>query len=140
MAPAPRLTLRLGGTTRDIRRAIDACGAFMTEHAAGLRSPWQFQLALDEVLSNVVKHAYAGRTAGIIRVTFAVVDGEFRVSITDNGPAYDPLSAPPPDTRSPLDARRPGGLGVHLVRKLMDRVEYTRTPRRNCLTFGRRLL
>jgi anti-sigma regulatory factor (Ser/Thr protein kinase) len=134
------MTLRVAGSTEGIRRALDALGTFAAGHAIGAHAAWRLELALDEVLSNIVTHAYADRTAGIIDVTFALADGEFQVSVVDDGSAHDPLSAPEPDTRSPLKRRRPGGLGVHLVRKLMDHVEYARRDGRNCLVFGRRLV
>lgn len=139
MAPAPRLSLRVPGSTSGVRRAIDALDAFVARHGIVLRAPWQVRLALDETLSNIVKHAYRGRTRDIIQVTFAVVGGEFQVTIADSGPAYDPLKAPAPDIEAPLEARSPGGLGVYLVRKLMDRVEYRRAGGRNRLVLGRRL-
>ena len=139
MASTPRLTLRVAGSPEGIRRALDELGTFATGHAIGAHALWRLELALDEVLSNVVRHAYADRTAGIIDITFVLTDAEFQVSVADDGPAYDPLATPQPDTRSPIETRRPGGLGVHLVRNLMDRVEYARCEGRNCLVFGRRL-
>ena len=61
------------------------------------------------------------------------------MSITDDGAPYDPMSAPAADTTSPLESRDPGGLGVFLVRQLMDRVEYARKDGRNCLLLAVRL-
>jgi len=53
--------------------------------------------------------------------------------VSDDGPAFNPLQVPEPDVAATLEERRPGGLGVHLVRQLMDRVEYRRAEGRNCL-------
>ncbi len=139
MASVPRLRLRIPGNTAGIRRAIDAFDAFLDEHQVVVAAPWQMDLALDELLSNIVKHAYAGRDAGVIDLTYTVVDRECRVSIVDEGAPYDPLSAPPADVASPLERRQPGGLGIHLVRELMDRVEYARQGGRNRLLLAVRL-
>lgn len=139
MALARRLSLRVPGNASGIHRAIDAFTAFITRHGIDLPAPWQVELALDEMLSNIVTHAYDGRADEVIRITFAVVAGEFRVTIADNGRPFDPLAMPEPDTHSPLEARPTGGLGIHLVRKLMDRVEYSRTAGCNRLVLGRRL-
>jgi anti-sigma regulatory factor (Ser/Thr protein kinase) len=138
MAAAPRLTVRVPGSTAGIRRAMDAFEAFIARHAIVVPAPWRVQVALDEVLSNIVQHGGAA-TGAAIRIAFAVVAGELRVTIADAGPPYDPLAAPPPDTSSPLEQRQPGGLGVHLVRELMDRVEYRRTSGENRLVLGQRL-
>lgn len=139
MASAPRLTLQIPGSTAGVRQAIDAFAAFILENRVAAEPPWQIELALDELLSNIVKYAYADRPAGDIEVTYAVADGECRVSIVDDGIPYDPSLAPRPDTESPLEIRQPGGLGVHLVRKLMDRIEYSRADGRNRVLLARRL-
>lgn len=139
MGSAPRLRLRVPGSTAGIRRAIDAFDAFRDEHAVAVAAPRQVQLALDELLSNIVKYAYANRDVGVIDLTYTVVGGECQVSIMDDGAPYDPLSAPAADTTSPLDQRQPGGLGIHLVRELMDRIEYARREGRNCLLLAVRL-
>ena len=139
MASAPRLRLRVPGSTDGITRAIEAFDAFRGEHAVAVAAPWQIQLALDELLSNIVKYAYADRGTGVIDLTYEIVGGECRVSITDDGAPYDPMSAPAADTTSPLESRDPGGLGVFLVRQLMDRVEYARKDGRNCLLLAVRL-
>ena len=74
--------------------AIEAFDAFRGEHAVAVAAPWQIQLALDELLSNIVKYAYADRGTGVIDLTYEIVGGECRVSITDDGAPYDPMSAP----------------------------------------------
>jgi anti-sigma regulatory factor (Ser/Thr protein kinase) len=68
-----------------------------------------------------------------IEVAVELREDAVEMTIQDEGPAFDPLLLPEPDVTAALDERRPGGLGVHLVRKLMDRVEYRRTEGRNCL-------
>lgn len=57
--------------------------------------------------------------------------------ITDDGVAFDPLAAGPPDTSLPIEAREIGGLGIHLVRNLMDQVAYVRSGNHNCLQFSK---
>ena len=59
--------------------------------------------------------------------------------MSDNGAAFDPLSVPAPDLTTSLDERAVGGLGLHLVRNLMDRVSYSRAGERNQLTLVKAL-
>ncbi|MBP2672866.1 MAG: hypothetical protein H6Q85_2932 [candidate division NC10 bacterium] len=75
-----------------------------------------------------------GPKAGWIDVTIERRGDAVDMTVTDDGPAFDPLQLPEPDVTAPLEGRQPGGLGVHLVRKLMDRVEYARAGGRNRLT------
>jgi serine/threonine-protein kinase RsbW len=138
MVSEPRLTLRVAASQEGLRAAAEAFDRFEAAHALDLETAWPVHVALDEVLSNVVRHGAAGRSNPVIDVTFALVAGSVEVTVVDDGPEWNPLELPPPDTAAPLETRNPGGLGVHLVRNLMDRVAYTRQDDRNRLVFARR--
>jgi anti-sigma regulatory factor (Ser/Thr protein kinase) len=129
--------LDVPATAEGIRRAADALEAFWAGHATeGVL--WPFQVALDEVLSNVVRHGPPG-SAVRIRVELKLGAGKLELSVSDDGPAYDPLQAAPADTAASLELRPIGGLGLGLVRGLMDAVEYRRAGGRNQLRMERRL-
>ena len=138
MVTEPRLTVRVAAGQDGLRAAAGALDRFEAANALDPEAVWPVHVALDEVLSNVVRHGTGGRPNSLIDVTFALEGGSLEVTVVDDGPEWDPLTLPPPDTTAPLDARRPGGLGVHLVRNLMDRVTYTRDEDRNHLVFARR--
>jgi serine/threonine-protein kinase RsbW len=138
MVSEPRLTLRVAASQEGLRAAAEAFDRFEAAHALDLETAWPVHVALDEVLSNVVRHGAAGRSNPVMDVTFALVAGSVEVTVVDDGPEWNPLELPPPDTAAPLETRNPGGLGVHLVRNLMDRVAYTRQDDRNRLVFARR--
>ena len=91
-----------------------------------------FELSLEEVFTNVATHGAArgGRTPSVdVRVSS---DGR-RVTlvVADDAPAFDPLRLPPADTTASLEDRSVGGLGVFLVRRMMDEVRYERVGGRN---------
>lgn len=96
-------------------------------------------LALQEALDNVVEHAYRGRHRGVALVE-ACLDEASRMVVTvrDRGPAFDPTIAPAPAI-GPLAAATPGGLGIHLVRNLVDVLSYERRGGENRLTLTRGL-
>lgn len=104
-----------------------------------------FELAVEELATNVATHAYADGARHEFTVRLAFVDahadgGEaLRSVIEDDAPAFDPLSRAEVDTTLPLAARPIGGLGVHLVKKLMDRCAYERRDGLNVVTIERRL-
>lgn len=85
---------------------------------------YDLQLAVDEACTNVVVHAYRGQ-GGPIEVQIGPADGGVQVTIHDHGAPFDPESVPIPDVTAPLEERRLGGMGLFLMRKLMDRVEFT---------------
>jgi anti-sigma regulatory factor (Ser/Thr protein kinase) len=139
-SPPPRSTVRVAGNRSGIQRAIAALDDFLAAQSFDSAAAWPLKVALDEVLSNVVAHAYVGRIDGMIDIEFGVCDGgEVEIVVVDDGEERDPLKASPPDTASSLDARETGGLGVYLVKQLADRVAYTRQCGRNRLVFGKRI-
>ena len=95
----------------------------------------RLQVALEEAVVNVCDHAYDRRT-GDIRVRLRTTGRGFEVDLEDEGPAFDPLAAEGPDTSLGLDERKVGGLGVLLMRRLLDDVRYRREGNRNVLTLA----
>jgi serine/threonine-protein kinase RsbW len=68
-----------------------------------------------------------------VRIEFR--NGALTATVSDDGRPFDPLSQPSPDIHAPLEDRTIGGLGIHLIRSMMDAVEYRRADGRNHLTF-----
>ena len=126
-------TLSVPGTLPGVRQAIQAFDRFGRAHGLSGGAAWRFPLALDEILSNIVRHGRAGRPASI-DLTFSVDTDYVVVEIVDQAEAFNPLLAPPPDTSSALEDRKPGGLGIALVRELMDDTAYERRDERNYFT------
>jgi serine/threonine-protein kinase RsbW len=98
-----------------------------------------FELALEEVFMNVVMHGSRADRAPGVKVSMTVVDGGVMLTVEDDGPAFDPLSLPAPDLTASLEARRVGGLGVFLVRQVMDSVRYERRDTTNRLQMTKKM-
>ena len=112
--------------------------SFVAPIEGGARALPPLQLAVEEVFANMVRHNAAG--AGDIGIDARLADGEIVVRISDyDSPRFDLTQAPAVDTSAPLDARTPGGLGIHLVKKLMDRVEYDYHGRTSTITLHKRM-
>jgi anti-sigma regulatory factor (Ser/Thr protein kinase) len=99
-----------------------------------------FDLALVEWVTNVISYAYEDGREHWIQVRFLTSSDQARIEIEDDGREFNPLKLPPVDTSAPLEQRPIGGLGIHLIRRLMDSVEYRREAGRNILTMTRRVL
>jgi serine/threonine-protein kinase RsbW len=97
------------------------------------------QVVLDEVLVNLIRHGYRDDGVHQIRVRLTADPRRVRVDVEDDGQPFDLRTVPPPDRVSPLQTRRPGGLGLHFVRSLMSDVRYTSAEGRNRLVLTRDL-
>lgn len=102
---------------------------------------FDLKLVVDEACSNLVVHGYEGLEPGPIGVSFACEGEEIVITITDRAPPFDPKLAPIPKLDGPVSERRPGGLGWHLIRQLVDRIEYQADENRgNRLTLVKRFV
>ena len=89
---------------------------------------FEVQMAVDEACTNSIQHAYRGHNTGELRVCCFREGDDFVVEITDFGAPFDPQSIPAPDVTGPLEERSIGGLGVYLMRQLMDSVQFRADP------------
>jgi serine/threonine-protein kinase RsbW len=95
--------------------------------------------AVDEAATNVAVHGYRG-AAGDLDVTAELVGDSIVIRIEDSAPPFDPTLAPEPDVSTPPESRRPGGMGIHLMRLATDSLTYSPRPGGgNILTLARRL-
>jgi len=112
--------------------SLSQIAAFVAERAtsAGLdeEQVYDVQIAVDEACTNSILHAYAGRSDGELRICCFLDGDDFVVRIVDSGRPFDPDSVPEPDVTSPLEERAVGGLGVYLMRTLMDGVTFRASP------------
>jgi anti-sigma regulatory factor (Ser/Thr protein kinase) len=117
----------------ELVRLHEQLEAFSAGHNVPRETVYRLGVSLEEVFTNVVNHAYADADPHTIRVSFAFVNDSLAIEVEDDGMPFDPLQVPPPDNELPLDQRRPGGQGIHLVRRLMDEVAYRREGGHNVL-------
>jgi serine/threonine-protein kinase RsbW len=97
-------------------------------------------LILEELFTNVVEHGYApGSAAGRVSIALGLDDGRLLIDFVDDGRPFDPLTVAAPNLDVPGQDRPIGGLGVHIVRSLVDDASYRRARRRNRLQLARRI-
>lgn len=90
-------------------------------------------IAVDEIFSNIARYAYP-QGEGSVCLQMQAEAGRACLTFTDSGEAFDPLARTAPDTSAPLADRPIGGLGILVVRKTMDSVDYRRVDGQNVLT------
>jgi serine/threonine-protein kinase RsbW len=111
---------------------LAAISEFVTRaaEAAGLdaRAVYAVQLAVEEACANIVEHAYGGEGRGDIECTCIVNNNELTVILRDYGRPFDPTSVPEPDLCASLEDRKARGLGLYIIRQLMDKVRFEFIP------------
>lgn len=137
---AQRLLLQLagqpGGLVELLRKAIDFVAA-----QEGLPADWPALVAmvLDEVLANIIAYGRPNGAPPDVEVGIGIGAERLVIEISDDGIAFDPLTAAPPRTDAPLGERGIGGLGIMLMTEMMDGVAYRRDGGRNHLILTKTL-
>lgn len=100
---------------------------------------FQINLALEELVVNIISYGYQEQRESEIHISFHQEDGRLRIVLQDDARAFNPLEVPEPDLEVSLEDRKIGGLGVFLVRKLFDHLSYERQGEHNVLTLEKTL-
>ena len=96
-------------------------------------------LALEEAVSNVIMYAYPEGSDGLVDIEAIIRHDRLDFIITDSGKPFDPTQAPEVDTTLGVEERAIGGLGIYLVRNIMDDVRYERAEAKNILSMTKRI-
>jgi serine/threonine-protein kinase RsbW len=120
--------LRMKALLENVPRAIECVSEWAQRAGFDEGELYEIQLAVDEACANVVDHAYEGADPGDIQVSCCVEDGCLTIRVRDWGKGFDLASVEEPDLDAPLEERSLGGLGLFLVRQMMDTVEFTSDP------------
>ena len=122
---------------------LDEIREFVGEAASQVgfsdKEVYSIQLAADEASSNIIEHAYEGITDGKLEIDCKVFDGGIEIVMRDQGKSFNPSNVPEPNVKADLSERKIGGLGMYLMRKLMDEVKYESSDSGNILKMVKRM-
>lgn len=113
------ITIQVSADVREIERLNRLVRQFGELHEVPSRTLYAVNLALDELVTNVILYGFDTPQGRRVTVRIATGGGELVASVLDDGKAFNPLEVKPPDLDAPLEQRDLGGLGIHLVRSLM---------------------
>jgi anti-sigma regulatory factor (Ser/Thr protein kinase) len=125
--------LILKNDIHQIPRLADFVTAIATESGLDQATTMSLNLALEEAVSNVILYAYPKGTKGVVEISANMLDDRIDFTVTDEGLPFDPTQASSPDLSLKAEERPIGGLGIYLVRNIMDQVSYTRKDGKNIL-------
>lgn len=112
---------------------------FCREAGVSKRRTFELNLALDELFTNIISHGFRDGKDHAVQVTCARIDGVLKITIEDDGIPFNPAAAPDPDLNCAFREREVGGLGIHLIRAYMDRIDYIRKNEKNVLVLTKTL-
>ena len=132
-------TVRFAAKFEYLDEIRDFVGGIARDGGFSDKDVYNIQLATDEAASNVIEHAYEKITDGVVELSCGVRDNQITIILTDHGESFDPSEIPLPDLKADLSDRKIGGLGIFLMRKLMDEVHYEANSNKgNVLTMVKR--
>ena len=127
--------INLAPTLEQLPQATDFFEGILAEAGASMKVVAQVNVAVDEIFSNIAR--YSGATGVVLGCSLK--DGKATLRFSDNGRPYDPTEKPDPDTTQSAEEREVGGLGIFMVKKLMDEVTYEYADGSNILTLVKSL-
>jgi serine/threonine-protein kinase RsbW len=133
------LEININNKLSELAQFHQTLAEFGQRHGLASRAMHDLNVALEEILINIISYGYTDNREHEIKVRLCAQPGEIRAEVEDDGQPFNPLAAPEPDTAQSLEKRTIGGLGIHLVRTLMDGLEYQRREGKNLFRMQKNL-
>ena len=127
------LSQTIGNTLTSLPPLTTAVNLFLDQHTVGHEAIFRVNLAIEEIVTNIIKYGYDDTNPHTITVNLALFPDTIRLQLKDAGHPFDPLQTPKPEIHIPMDQRKLGGLGLHLVRETVSRIVYRRENGANLL-------
>ena len=132
-------TIALKNTIEEITRLHTFVEEVGEAYALPMKVVVNLNLALEEAVTNIIMYAYPPEQTAQIYLTAKEQEGRLVFILTDSGQPFDPTQVPDADISQAADARKIGGLGIFLTRKIMNEVKYERIDEKNVLTLEKEL-
>lgn len=136
---AEQTTLILKNDVAELERVMRFISELCARNSIPPEIEYDLNLAMDEMVTNVAKHAYADGGEHHFTVNITLSNEEFVACIEDDGKEFDPVAHPTPNLDASLEERKEGGLGIFLVRQIMTGMEYHRLGGKNLVTLRKKL-
>ena len=131
------ITVELKNNISETERLSQIVSDFSEANGLSIGDSYALNLSLEEILANVISYGYEDNSEHTITIRISLKDKQLIAEVEDDGKPFNPLEAPEPDIEIPLEDRPVGGLGIYLVRNLMDGLEYKRELGKNILIMMR---
>lgn len=132
-------TLSVEASTEHLAQVRDFVAAYAEHIGLTQKDISEIRLAVDEAYTNIIKHAYKGNPTKKVHIEIGSDSDQLWISLTDKGKSFDPNTYHEPDLMQRIKEKKRGGMGVYLIRKLMDQVQYNRKDHANEIRMVKKL-
>jgi len=134
-----KLLIRIKNEISEIAKVSQIFNGFSNQHKLSKKVTNVFDMALDEMLNNIITYGYDDKNEHDIDIEIHLLDQILILKIEDDGHEFNPLDVPEADIDSSMEDRPIGGLGIHLTRNTMDDIHYTYKDKKNCLKMKKKI-
>jgi len=127
------LTLQIKASLSAVSSANETASRWLADHNAPPEVQYLANLAVEELITNCIKYGYEDAADHIIEVKLQISGNELALTVIDDGRPFNPLELPEPDIHLPIEERPIGGLGIYLLRRMSDHMDYVRAAGKNCV-------
>jgi anti-sigma regulatory factor (Ser/Thr protein kinase) len=127
--------MKLPANISSLEKLVSHVSAWMKDRGFPSARIQDIRLAVEEALVNIFDYAYPGGRGEVDVNCRDEAGNKYIIEIKDGGAPFDPTKAPEPEVRGGLQERKPGGLGIHLIKKMIGDVRYRREENENILMF-----
>ena len=132
-------TLRLKNHLSELEHLYQALFQFGKEHDIPQKFMNEMNLALEEIFTNIISHAFSTDAEHTIIFRLSKDDHQLIAEVEDEGKPFNPLDAPDPDIDLPLEDRPLGGIGILLAKNMVNQIEYTHRDGKNFLRLSKKM-
>ena len=133
------MLITLRNNLSEIERLANAVMQFGRENNFSDKVIFDINLALEEVVNNIISYAYKDKNEHQINIHMELEGPELVLKVEDDGVPFNPLEVPEPNIKKPLEERQPGGLGLFFIRNLIDKLEYRRDKDKNIFIIRKKI-
>ena len=128
------MNIKLPADINNLGKFLSAFRDFAKQHGFPRDKAQEVEIALEEILVNIINHAYPEGSGDLeLDCEHGLVDNALRLEVSDAGIYFDVLGQPDPNVQASAEDRPVGGLGIYLVKKMMDQVSHERRGGKNIL-------
>ncbi len=133
------LRITIENKLSEIETVVEKIAAFCKANKLSDKVANHVDLALDEILNNIIRHGYSDNDPHEIQIILNLEKDTLHIEVEDDGKSFNPLKSEEADTKSSLEERAVGGLGLHFVKKFMDGMDYHYANKKNRLSLTKNI-
>jgi len=133
MVSQKSIVIKIKNDISELEKVNQVFEQFAENHQLLLKITNPVSLALDEILNNIISYGYSDNENHEIKIEIQLSETLLKIQIEDDGLQFDPFKVEEADTKSEIEEREVGGLGMHLVKNMLDDLSYEYKNKKNCL-------